>query len=148
MKKLFFILILVFGTSTIARADHVHEFPDRDINRLYEIFAWRYADALSLPPEDEEELKDIVKRCMKLKYEVIQKKNHLLTQLIKNRRSNKKLDDPKAQRLLSEYEALLAEIEKHDHMELEDIKKLLSPNDVLRYLALKRELSELLIKHQ
>jgi hypothetical protein len=147
MKTLLIFACLSFGLPLVCFADHVDGIPHHDLTRIFEIFSWRYTDALELTQDEGDSLKTFLLSHMNEKHKMLQEKRKLLKKLAHAEKHKKKFDTKDANQTLAQYETLIQKLGKHDALELEAIKKIMSPPNVLRYLSLKRELTEMLMKY-
>ncbi len=147
------IFLMTLLIASAAFAEHPPANPEQGRSRLLELFIWKTSDELKLPTDVEHKFGDIVRNLnekRKANGERMEKAIHRLDELTRAQNSDASTTatpaaKPETKALdsaLAEYRKALQEYQKLQTDELNQLKAILAPDKLARYLVVKNELTE------
>jgi hypothetical protein len=147
------IFVMIFLVASAAFAEHPPTNPEQGRSRLLELFIWKTSEELKLPTDVENKFGDIVRHLnekRKINGERMEKAIQRLDALTQppaeaaaTPAPSATKADPKAlDAALTEYRKALQEYQKLQTDELSQLKAILPPDKLARYLVVKNELTE------
>lgn len=130
MKHFVFILSILFFTAVATAGAS----PDKNRNRIEELFLWRVSDSLNLSATEEAEFKKIMNKVR----EDRTKRSAQVEEVLKN--LEKETDAKGRDKLLIQYKNAVKSYNASHLEEIEQIEKLLGSERLARYLVLKDHL--------
>ncbi|MCC6276389.1 MAG: hypothetical protein IT289_00585 [Oligoflexia bacterium] len=133
-------ILLVVATLGASKGEAVEkgEASDSKVkNRLEQLYLWKVSDRLKLTPDQEAKFRAIYK-------EIVEARNKAASEIEKclNQIEAAKGNSKTVQKLVAQYESLLAEYNTVSVKELERLKKFMGSEKLSEYLLLKREMTQ------
>jgi hypothetical protein len=149
------IFVLILLVASAALAEHPPTSPEQGRSRLLELFIWKTSEELKLPTDVENKFGEIVRHLnekRKANGERMEKAIVRLDQLTQSQSTTEastsptpgatKPDAKVLDAALTEYRKALQEYQKLQTDELTQLKAILPPDKLARYLVVKNELTE------
>ena len=134
--KSWLLSLMLMSLSLAARADQkLAEKMTNSKNKIEELFIWKISDELRLSTKEEKNFTDLFRDLNQKKMDIGHHQDEMITRLSL---ATKEKD---RNQLLAEYRQQLAEYNKIQTREFDELKKLLGPERVAKYLFVKRELT-------
>lgn len=134
--KSWLLTLLLMSLNPSARADQkLAEKMTNSKNKIEELFIWKISDELRLSTKEEKTFTDLFRELNQKKMDIGHHQDEMITRLSL---ATKEKD---RNQLLAEYRQQLAEYNKIQTREFDELKKLLGPERVAKYLFVKRELT-------
>lgn len=127
-------LIIHFHPGALAQ-DKSASAPSSGRNKIEELFIWKISDELKLSAKEEKQFTDLFKELNIRKSEITRAQDEIITQLAQTRQ------DKERTRLLSQYRKAIDDYNKIQSREFDEMKKMVGPARLSKYLQVKRDLT-------
>ena len=129
------ILLLVGFAGTTQAETKPPEKMINNKNKIEELFIWKISDELRLSTKEEKSFTDLFRELSQKKMALGHSQDETITRLAATTK------DKERNQLLTDYRQQMTEYNKIQTREFDEIKKLLGPERLAKYLSVKRELT-------
>ncbi len=134
--KSWVLTLLWLGFAVSAQAEQkLSEKINNNKNKIEELFIWKISDELRLSTKEEKSFADLFRELSQKKMTIGHNQDDLITRLAATPKEKER------NQLLAEYRQKLTDYNKIQTSEFDEMKKILGPERLAKYLSVKKELT-------